>query len=94
MNFLEKLDYLIKNGWEDKKKFAEECGIPYRTIVNWKNSGYKNMSVTTFRDLCHFLGVTMDSMAYDDKEIEYVSALDDPSRFGSGFWNLEEFLSM
>lgn len=73
MNFLEKLDYLIKNGWEDKKKFAEECGIPYRTIVNWKNSGYKNMSVTTFRDLCHFLGVTMDSMAYDDKEIEYVS---------------------
>ena len=37
MNFLEKLDYLIKNGWEDKKKFAEECGIPYRTIVNWKN---------------------------------------------------------
>lgn len=73
MNFLEKLDYLIKKDWEDKKKFAEKCGIPYRTIINWKNSGYKNMSLTTFGELCNFLGVTMESMAYDDKEIEYIS---------------------
>lgn len=72
-HFLEKLDYLIKKDWEDKKKFAEKCGIPYRTIINWKNSGYKNMSATTFVELCNFLGVTMESMAYDDKEIEYIS---------------------
>lgn len=83
MDFLEKLDFLIKKDWEDKKKFAEKCEIPYRTIINWKNSGYKNMSITTFKKLCGFLGVTMDSMAYDDKEIEYVSDIGKHNKLSS-----------
>ena len=46
---------------------------------------------TPMQRLCRLFGVS-DKVAA--KEIEYVPALDDPSRFGSGFWNLEEFLSM
>lgn len=73
MTFLEKLDYLMENNKLNKKKLSNTSGIAYTTIVNWYSRGYGNMSVSIFKELCDFFGVTMDSMAYDDKEIEYVS---------------------
>lgn len=71
MTFTEKLSYLIKDQHINRKILSEKSGIPYSTIDNWFKRSYENLGLATFIKLCDFFGVTMDSMAYDDKEIEY-----------------------
>lgn len=71
MTFLDKLDKLISNNELNKKSFSNKSNIPYTTVVNWYKRGYSNMSISIFKKLCDFFGVTMDSMAHDELEIEY-----------------------
>lgn len=73
MNFTDKLSKLIKDKNLNRKKFSDLSGIPYSTIDNWYKRGYDNMSISTLRALCAFFGVTMDSMAYDNKDIAYTA---------------------
>lgn len=72
MNLLDKIDYLIKVNCLNKRQLALKSGIPYSTIDGFYKVVYENMRITTLRALCSYFGVTMDSMAYDDREIEYV----------------------
>lgn len=69
---LHKLDSLMREMKLNKRQLSLQSGIPYTTIDGWYKRGYENMSVSTFKTLCSFFGVTMESMAYDDREIEYV----------------------
>ena len=71
MTVLEKLDYLIDKNGLNRRKLAIQSGIPYTTICNLWIRGNDSMRLPTFRILCDFFGVTMDSMAYDDREIVY-----------------------
>lgn len=73
MGFLDKLETLMSNhDIKNKKQLASQSGIPYTTIVNWYKRGYENMTISNFKTLCDFFGVTMDSMARDEvTEIEY-----------------------
>lgn len=71
MNFLEKLDLLMYKNKLNKKKLAEQSGVPYTTIIAWYKRGYSGMALPTFQKICDFFNVTMDSMARDDAEIEY-----------------------
>lgn len=71
MTFLEKLDYLIKRKDINKHKLSELSGIPYTTIVNFYKQSYDNIKLSTFKKICDCFGVTMDSMARDELEIEY-----------------------
>jgi transcriptional regulator with XRE-family HTH domain len=72
MNFLDKLDNLMKINNLNKKKLSEVSEIPYTTIVNWYKRGYDNMSISTFKKLCDFFGVTMDYFGRDEiRDIEY-----------------------
>ena len=54
MNFLSKLDALMADRELNKKRLADESGIPYTTIVNWYKRGYDNMSLSNFKILCDF----------------------------------------
>ena len=72
MTFTEKLSYLINKNGLNRRRFSEASGISYSTIDNWYKRSYEGMTVGTLRALCSYFGVTMDSMAYDDREIEYV----------------------
>ena len=74
MTLLEKIDYLMKAQKLNKNQFSQRCGIPYTTIDGIFKKGYENMRLPTFIKICDFFGVTMESMAYDDKDIEYVPA--------------------
>ena len=47
------------------------CGRPYSTIDNIFKISYEKMKLPTFMKICDYFGVTMDSMAYDDREIAY-----------------------
>ena len=73
MNLLEKIDFLVKENSLNKRKLSINAGIPYSTIDGLYKVGYENMRLPTFRKLCDYFNVTMDSMAYDDREIEYKS---------------------
>jgi Helix-turn-helix. len=76
MNFLEKLDFLIKKNNLNKKRLAEKSGIPYSTIDAFYKKGYNNIKLSNFKKLCEFFGVTMDYMGYDNiSEIEYYSEI-------------------
>ena len=70
MNFLEKLDSLLEKRNLNRRQFAIQSGIPYMTIMNWYKRSYEGMAVATLHTLCSYFGVTMDSMAFDDREIE------------------------
>lgn len=73
MNFLDKLETLMSiHGIKNKKQLASQSGIPYTTIVNWYKRGYENMTISNFKILCDFFGVTMDSMVRNEvTELEY-----------------------
>lgn len=68
LTFLEKLDYLMKKEHLNKRNVSQGSGIPYSTIDGFYKQGYKNIKLSTFRKLCDYFGVTMDSMARDDVE--------------------------
>jgi len=71
MTLLEKIDLLIKKDNLNKRQLSLRADIPYSTIDGFFKIGYENMKLPTFMKLCDFFNVTMDSMAYDDREIEY-----------------------
>ena len=72
MNFLEKLDFLMDKNKPNKKKLAEQSDVPYTTIVGWYKRSYSGITLSAFKKICDFIGVTMDSMARDEvTEIEY-----------------------
>ena len=75
MNLLDKLDYLCFERKLSKRQFALQANIPYTTIDGLYKRGYERMQLFTFVAICDFFGVTMDSMAKDDKEIVFVRDL-------------------
>ena len=74
MTLLEKIDRLKEEKHINNSRLSAMTGIPYTTIDSFYKKGYENMKLPTFIKLCDFFGVTMESMAYDDKDIEYVPA--------------------
>lgn len=72
MTFLDKLDILMKKNNLNKKRLSEKSGIPYSTIDSFYKQSYNNIKLSTFKKICDFFNVTMDSMARDEvDEVEY-----------------------
>ena len=70
MTLLEKIDCLMSEKKLNKRKLSIEADIPYTTVDGWYKRGYENISLSTFKKLCRFFDVSMDSMAYDDMQIQ------------------------
>lgn len=89
MDFLEKLDYLIRINDLNKKKLSEKSGIPYTTIDGLYKKGYSGVRLSTFKRLCEFFCVTMDYLGRDEiTEIEYYN----PNKKDIKLTKDEEFL--
>ena len=71
MTTLDKLSFLMKQLNLNKRQLSIKSELAYSTIDNLWKRGSDSMRLPTFMKLCDFFNVTMDSMAYDDKEIEY-----------------------
>lgn len=71
MKMIEKIGYLMRERGLNKRQFSLSAEIPYSTVDNWFKVGCDKMQLSTFRALCDFFGVTMDSMAWDENEIVY-----------------------
>ena len=71
MTLLEKIEYLKIEKNLNNHQLSNQSSIPYNTIRNFWNQGVDNMHLKTFKTLCDFFNVTTESMAYDDREIQY-----------------------
>lgn len=60
MDFLERLDSLMKARGINKNVLSKESGIPYTTIDGFYKKGYENTKLSTVRKLCSYFGVSMD----------------------------------
>lgn len=65
MNFLEKLDSLMKMNNLNKNTLSKACDIPYTTIDGWYKKGYKGLKLTTLRKLSSFFNTTLDFWVND-----------------------------
>ncbi len=70
MTTLDKLSFLMKQSDLNKRQLSIKSKLAYSTVDNLWKRGSDSMRLPTFMKLCDFFNVTMDSMAYDDKEIE------------------------
>lgn len=66
MNFLEKLDFMMKNQSLNKRTLSQNCGIPYTTIDGWYKKGYDGMKISTLRILANYFDTILDFWIQDD----------------------------
>ena len=70
MTFLEKVNFLLEKEGLNKRQLSIKADIPYTTIDGWYKRGYENITLSTLKKLCRFFDVSMDSMIYDELEIQ------------------------
>lgn len=66
MDFLSKLDWLMKRDGLNKHTLAQKSGIPYTTIVGLYERGPENARLSTVNKLCTFFNVPLDYLAIDE----------------------------
>ena len=69
MDFLEKLDMLMKQKKLNKRTLSIESGIPYTTIDGWYKSGYEGLRLATVRKLADYFQTDLDFWARDEAEL-------------------------
>lgn len=66
MDFLEKLDFLMKRYELNKRSLSQKSEIPYTTIDNWYKRGYENLTLPTLRKLAKYFNTTLDYWFIDE----------------------------
>ena len=66
MDFLQKLDLLMKKNNLNKHSLAEQCGIPYTTIVGLYTKGYEKIKLPTVQKLADFFGTSIDYLMREE----------------------------
>jgi hypothetical protein len=66
MNFLEKLDYLIRIRGINKSVLSKESGVPYTTIDGFYKKGYEKAKLPTIQKIANYFDVTLDYLMRDD----------------------------
>lgn len=60
MDFLEKLNQLMKQNNLNKRTLSKSCNIPYTTIDNWYKRGYEGLKLTTLKKLSDYFQISLD----------------------------------
>lgn len=71
MDFLEKLDLLMKREHYNKSSLSKASEIPYTTIDGWYKRGYDHLQLPTVKKLCSFFDTSLDFWLKED--------IDDPN---------------
>ena len=66
MDFLEKLNLLMKDSNLNKNSLSKLSGIPYTTIDGWFKKGYESMQLSTLKKLSKFFETSLDFWANDN----------------------------
>ena len=68
MDFLQKLDALMRRDGLNRRSLSLNSGIPYTTIDGWYKKGYDGVKLPTLRKLAEFFSTDLDYWAYDEPE--------------------------
>ena len=71
MDFLEKLNCLMKEHNLNKNTLSKACNIPYTTVDGWYKRGYEGLKLPTLKKLSDYFNISLDYWA-DDKLTEPV----------------------
>lgn len=66
MNFLDKLDFLMKKYNLNKKSFSRASGIPYTTVINLYKKGYDHIKLETLRKIADYFNTTLDYLTRNE----------------------------
>lgn len=66
MDFLQKLDDMMRRTSLNKRTLSQNSGIPYTTIDGWYKKGYDGMKISTLRMLAKYFRTTLDFWFQDD----------------------------
>ena len=66
MNFLEKLDFLLKQKNMNKLQLSKATVIPYTKIDSFYKKGYDNIKLSTLLKLSNYFQCTLDYLVDDD----------------------------
>lgn len=66
MDFLEKLDFMMKRYNLNKRSLSIKSDIPYTTIDNWYKRGYEGIKLETLRKLSNYFNTLIDFWVLDD----------------------------
>ncbi len=75
MDFLEKLDLLLKQNNMNKNNLSKASGIPYTTIDGWYKKGYESMQLSTLKKLANYFNTSLDFWAKDETPNNVVNSL-------------------
>lgn len=62
-------DYIVSRGM-NKRKFAQDVGICYSTLIAWHHRGTDNASVDIVGQIADYMGVTIDYLMGRDQNIQ------------------------
>lgn len=68
MDFLNKLEWLMKRDGLNRRTLAQKSGVPYTTIVGLFERGAENARLSTLNRLCTCFNVSLDYLALDQYE--------------------------
>lgn len=85
MDFLMKLDQLMKQNNLNKHTLASQCGVPYTTIVGLYERGADNARLSTLNRLADFFSVPLDYLVVDkyEKPEDFIPGSNTPLPSGS-----------
>ena len=70
MNFLEKLDFLMRRDGLNKNTLSLKCDVPYTTIDAFYKKGFENVKMGTIRKIANTLGVSLDYLMNEEIDDE------------------------
>lgn|GEM_PF-679558 len=70
MNFLERIDELLRIRDLNKNQLAAQTGIPVSTIYGWYKKGYGSITLPTLLKLSEFFGCSMEYLVNGAKDIQ------------------------
>jgi len=68
MDFLSKLEWLMKRDGLNRSTLAQKSGVPYTTIVGLFERGAENARLSTLNRLCACFNVSLDYLALEQYE--------------------------
>ena len=66
MDFLEKLNCLMKEHNLNKSTLSKACNIPYTTVDGWYKRGYEGLKLPTLKKLSDYFNISIDYWADDE----------------------------
>lgn len=89
MNFLEKLDNLMREHDLNKSSLSKSCGILYTTIDGWYKKGCEDIRLSTLKKLASYFNTSLDYWAYDEND-ENIKLSNDRQKFIENIFQLDD----